>query len=141
MPFSSHRPALGGERRSFPGPTGHEYPLGRGRTLPADLAATEFYRAAGGPLRLVSAESEQDTGREPWEELYDSIDLSPGEIQMRKCVKAACRTAQTVKDVAYLLEGTYFDAYFFSEDRQRAWGYFNPEDCSFHELVGSEEDG
>jgi hypothetical protein len=90
---------------------------------------------------MVSAESEQDGGREPWEELYDSIGLSPGEIQMRQRAKRACKAAQTVVDVARLLEGTYFDAYFYSEDRQRAWGYFNPDDYSIHELDGSEEEG
>jgi len=60
---------------------------------------------------------------------------------MRQRVKAACRTAQTVKDVAHLLQGNYFNAYFFNEDWQRARGYFNPEDYSIHELVGSEENG
>ena len=91
--------------------------------------------------KLLVDAAKQGAEREPWEEYYDSIGLSPGEIQMRQRVKRACKAAQTVEDVARLLEGTYFDAYFYSEDRQRAWGYFNPDDYSIDVLEGSEEEG
>jgi len=90
---------------------------------------------------MVSPEPEQATDREPWEQLYDSIGLSPGEIQMRQRVKRLCKAARTVADVAQLLEGTYFDAHFYSEDRARAWGYFNPEDYSVYPLAGSDDAG
>ena len=90
---------------------------------------------------MVSPGPDQATDREPWEQLYDSIGLSPGEIQMRQRVKRLCKAARTVADVARLLEGTYFDAHFYSEDRARAWGYFKPEDNSVYILAGSEEDG
>ena len=92
-------------------------------------------------IREMWNADEPQTKREPWEDLYDSIGLSPGEIQMRKRVKAACRAAQTVEDVARLLEGTYFESHFYSDDRQCAWGYFDPDNYSIHKLVGSEEDG
>ena len=85
--------------------------------------------------------NETQAKSEPWEDLYDSVGLSPGEIRMRQRVKRACKTAQTVEDVAQLLEGTYFDAYFYSEDQKCAWGYFDPNDYSIHELEGSEEEG
>lgn len=71
---------------------------------------------------------ESQTSREPWEDLYDSIGLSPGEIQMRQRVKKACKTAGTAADVARLLEGTYFSVRFYSEDRTREWGYFDHDD-------------
>jgi hypothetical protein len=90
---------------------------------------------------MDSLRPDQATNREPWEQLYDSIGLSPGEIQMRQRVKRLCKAARTVADVARLLEGTYFDAHFYSEDRARAWGYFKPEDNSVYILAGSEEDG
>ncbi|MEA3440784.1 MAG: hypothetical protein U9R58_10920 [Chloroflexota bacterium] len=105
--------------------------------LGIDLPA--LYREVRQKL-LVDA-AKQGAEREPWEEYYDSIGLSPGEIQMRQQAKRLCKAAQTVEDVARLLEGTYFDAYFHSEDRQRAWGYFNPEDYSIDVLEGSEEEG
>lgn len=79
---------------------------------------------------LVAAESEPDAETEPWEELYDSIGLSPGEIAMRQRVKRTCKAARTVADVAELLEGTYFAAHFYSEDRRRAWRFFDPHDYS-----------
>jgi hypothetical protein len=67
---------------------------------------------------------------EPWEELYDSIGLSPAEIAMRRRVKALARAATTVRDVVELLEGTYFDARFQSRDGTRTWISFDPEDRS-----------
>ncbi len=90
---------------------------------------------------LVAAESEPGAETEPWEELYDSVGLSPGEIAMRQRVKRACKAARTVADVAELLEGTYFDAYFYSQDRSRAWRYFDPRDYSAWAYeTGEEED-
>jgi hypothetical protein len=65
-----------------------------------------------------------------WEELYDQIGLSAGEIRMRQRVKAACRAAQTVEDVAALVAGTYFDANFVSEDGQKLCRFFNQDDYS-----------
>ena len=84
--------------------------------------------------------NETQAKREPWEDLYDNIGLSAGEVRMRQRVKRACKTAKTVEDVAHLLEGTYFDVHFYSEDRLRAWGYFNPDDYSIQELEGNDED-
>ena len=60
---------------------------------------------------------------------------------MRQRVKAACKAARTVGEVAVLLEGTYFDASFISEDKTRAWGYLNGQDYSVFLLQGSEEKG
>jgi hypothetical protein len=65
-----------------------------------------------------------------WEMLYDQIGLSAGEIRMRQRVKAACRAAQTVEDVAALVAGTYFDANFVSEDGQKWCRFFNQDDYS-----------
>lgn len=73
---------------------------------------------------------EPSTEREPWEDLYDSIGLSPGEVRMRQRVKRACKSTRTVADVARLLKGTYFSARFYSEDRSRVWGYFDLDDYS-----------
>lgn len=65
-----------------------------------------------------------------WEILYDNIGLSPGEIRMRQRVKKACQSAKTVSDVADLLQNTYFDAHFLSEDEQHWWRYFDATDYS-----------
>ena len=90
---------------------------------------------------MVSPEPEQATDRAPWEQLYDSIGLSPGEIQIRQRVKRLCKAARTVADVARLLEGTYFDAHFYSEDRKQSWNYFDPRDYSVIVLIESEAEG
>ena len=90
---------------------------------------------------LYASEEQEENNREPWEEHYDSIGLSPGEIRMRKKVKRECKAAHTVGDVAALLRGTYFDASFISEDKKRAWGYLDENDCSVYIFDGSEEDG
>lgn len=90
---------------------------------------------------LYASEEQEANAREPWEEHYDSIGLSPGEIRMRKRVKQECKAAQTVGDVAALLRGTYFDASYISEDKKRAWGYLDEIDCSVYIFDGSEEDG
>ena len=79
---------------------------------------------------LVEDEGQGRVEREDWEVYYDSIGLSAGEISMRQRVKRLCKAAQTVGDVIKLLEGTYFDAHFSTEDQQRQWGYFDPDDCS-----------
>lgn len=79
---------------------------------------------------VVAAPEEESAPREPWETLYDSIGLSSGEVGMRQQAKRACRAAQTVADVIELLEGTYFDAHFETEDGSRAWAYFDPAECS-----------
>ena len=60
---------------------------------------------------------------------------------MRQRVKQACKAAQSVWDVAALLRGTYFDASFISEDKKRAWGYLDVNDCSVYILDGSTEEG
>lgn len=73
---------------------------------------------------------EPSTEREPWEDQYDSIGLSPGEVRMRQRVKQACKSARSVADVARLLKGTYFNARFYSEDRSRVWGYFDLDEYS-----------
>ena len=81
---------------------------------------------------------EPSTEREPWEDLYDGIGLSPGEIRMRQRIKQACKSARTVADVARLLQGTYFSACFYSEDRSREWGYFDPD--NYFVIVLNESD-
>ena len=70
-----------------------------------------------------------------WERLYDQIGLSAGEIRMRQGVKAACREAQTVGDVAELVRGTYFDAHFRSRDGERRYRYFDEGDYSASLMV------
>jgi hypothetical protein len=79
--------------------------------------------------------------REAWEDNYDHIGLSPGEVRMRQRAKQACRAAQTVEDIAALLKGTYFDAFLISEDKNRAWGYLDEDDCSVYILDGSLQEG
>ena len=83
----------------------------------------------------VSAASDAEEEREPWEELYDAIGLSPGEVAMRQRAKRAARAARTVADVVELLAGTYFDATFATEDGSRSWGYFDPADLSVVEQL------
>jgi hypothetical protein len=90
---------------------------------------------------IAANEGPDMTDRETWEDEYDRIGLSPGEIRMRQRVKAACKAARTVGEVAALLEGTYFGASFISEDKTRAWGYLDGQDCSVYLLQGSEEEG
>jgi hypothetical protein len=78
----------------------------------------------------VSAAPRGEKEREPWEDLYDSIGLSPEEIAMRQRVKQAAKAASTVADVAALLTGTYFDASFVSGDGSRRWACFDVDDLS-----------
>jgi len=78
---------------------------------------------------LIEAEDEPPP-KERWEILYDQIGLSSGEIAMRQRVKKAARNAQCVADVANLVQGTYFDARFYSSDDSRCWGHFDPSDLS-----------
>lgn len=79
---------------------------------------------------LYLQDEEQDIDRQPWEELYDSIGLSPGEIAMRRRVKELVKKVETVEGVIHLLDGTYFDAIFTYYGDPDNWGYFNPEECS-----------
>lgn len=73
----------------------------------------------------------QSTGEKPeWERLYDQIGLSPGEIRMRQRVKAECRAARTVGDVAEIVRGTYFDAHFLTTDGKKWYRFFDEEDYS-----------
>jgi hypothetical protein len=83
----------------------------------------------------VSAATPDGGAREPWEDLYDSIGLSPGEITMRQRVKRTAKAARTVADVAELLAGTYFDASFENEDGTREWSGFDPRDLSAAERL------
>ena len=78
----------------------------------------------------VSAASDAEEERESWEDFYDGIGLSPGEIAMRQRAKRAAKAARTVADVVELLAGTYFDASFGSGDGSRRWGYFDLDDLS-----------
>jgi len=80
--------------------------------------------------RMVADQVQDREEREDWEVYYDGIGLSAGEVSMRQRVKHLCKDARCVADVIKLLEGTYFDAHFTTEDQQRQWGYFNPDDCS-----------
>ncbi len=81
----------------------------------------------------VAEAGEEGREREDWEDLYDSIGLSPDEIGMRQSAKAAAKAARTVADVAKLLRGTYFDAFFETSDGSRSWGYFDAKDYSVRE--------
>ena len=65
-----------------------------------------------------------------WEKYYDSIGLSAEEVEMRRIAKQRSKAAKTVRDVAELLKGTYFDAVFSTEDGTRSWAYFDPEEFS-----------
>ena len=81
----------------------------------------------------VAEAGEEGREHEEWEGLYDSIGLSPEEIGMRQSAKAAAKAARTVADVASLLRGTYFDAFFETADGRRRWGYFDAKDYSVRE--------
>lgn len=78
----------------------------------------------------VSEASDAEEEREPWEDFYDGIGLSPGEIAMRQRAKRAAKAARTVADVVELLAGTYFDASFATGDGSRSWAYLDPDDLS-----------
>ena len=88
----------------------------------------------------VNSESHSDTKHEAWEEDYDSIGLSLDEISMRQRAKHACKAARTVADIIKLLEGTYFDAHFTTEERERTWVNFNPRNYSVLEVHEREEE-
>jgi len=90
---------------------------------------------------LMPNETTGEDLREDWEVYYDSIGLSPGEIRMRQRVKQACKAAHTVADVIELLEGTYFDVRFISEDHLKTWNNFDPETCLVRENEVIEKDG
>lgn len=80
--------------------------------------------------RRAVSDAAPDAERADWEDGYDAIGLSPGEIAMRQRAKSAAKAARTVADVIEVLDGTYFEAAFVSEDQTRAWGYFDPSDLS-----------
>ncbi len=86
-------------------------------------------------------DSESEEERQPWEDLYDSIGLSPGEIAMRKRVKKEAIAARTLADVIELVKGTYFDVILSLPGEQEAWGYFDPNDCSVSIYPGENESG
>ncbi len=88
---------------------------------------------------LIEKEEEQPP-KERWEMLYDQIGLSAGEIAMRQRVKKAARAATCVADVAELVQGTYFDARFYSLDDVHCWGYFNDADLTVCLLSEDEND-
>ncbi len=73
---------------------------------------------------------EERADKPEWETYYDSIGLSAAEMQMRRTAKLSARAARTVRDVADLLEGTYFDARFRTRDGMRTWGYLDAKDLS-----------
>jgi len=82
----------------------------------------------------------QDSGEKPeWEQLYDSIGLSAGEIRMRQRVKQACKEAQTVSDVVELVRGTYFDVDFISQDHQHCWRYFDIQRHTAEVMIRDEQ--
>ena len=80
--------------------------------------------------RAVAGASDAAEEHEPWEDLYDGIGLSPGEVAMRQRAKRRARAARTVADVVELLAGTYFEASFVSEDGGRSWASFDPGDLT-----------
>jgi hypothetical protein len=86
----------------------------------------------------IASEGTSPKEKPEWEVLYDQIGLSPGEIHMRQRVKAACRAAKTVADVAELVRGTYFDAHFVSEDGQKWCRFFNEDDHSAKLMIKDE---
>jgi len=88
----------------------------------------------------ATGEENRNETKPKWEILYDRIGLSTGEIQMRKRVKYAAKSAQTVADVANLIRDTYFDAHFYSEDDTNFWCYFNDQDYSAtHFIISNKE--
>jgi len=97
-------------------------------------------------LNLIIAETRkksideysQPSQKPKWERLYDQIGLSPCEIRMRQRVKAACLAANTVRDVAELVRGTYFDAHFYSSDGQRWYRYFDAEEYTATLMIKDE---
>ncbi len=79
-------------------------------------------------IREEQLDSGDDSHQKPpWEALYDSIGLSPGEVRMRQNVKRSCLAAKTVKDVAELLKETYFSVYFYNQNRDKCWGHLDVE--------------
>jgi hypothetical protein len=60
----------------------------------------------------------------------DSIGLSVEEMVMRKETLRDAREAKTVSDIAQLVQGTYFDAWFETIGHDRCWGYFDHWDYS-----------
>jgi len=65
-----------------------------------------------------------------WQDDYGRTNPSPSEIRTRLALKKAFKTAETVADIAKLLEGGCFTVCFESQDGTQAWGDFNPIDYS-----------
>jgi len=84
---------------------------------------------------------DRDEQREPWEDYYDSVGLSPKEISMRQRVKRIAKSTTTIAGVGALLKGTYFDASFETEDGLRAWSYFDSATSSASPLTKTESGG
>jgi hypothetical protein len=78
----------------------------------------------------VARSADPGERRESWEDAYDEIGFSAGEIAMRQRAKRAARRTTTVAEVAAVLEGTYFNAHFETEDGQRQWGYFDRKEMT-----------
>jgi hypothetical protein len=85
-------------------------------------------------------EGSSSSEKPEWERLYDQIGLSPGEIRMRQRVKAACRAAKTVADVAEIVRGTYFDAHFLTPDGKKWYRFFDEEDYSATLMIKDENE-
>lgn len=82
----------------------------------------------------------QDLGEKPgWEQLYDLIGLSAGEIHMRQRVKQACKEAQTISDVIELVRGTYFGVDFISRDHRRCWRYFDIDQHTAETMISDDQ--
>ena len=101
------------------------YDVGLSRPEELGVSLPEIYEDIR--RSIVVEEGVDSHQRESWEDLYDSIGVSPDEIRMRQRLKPDLKSVRTVTDVAKLIEGTYFDASFKTEDGNRSWGYFDGE--------------
>ena len=54
---------------------------------------------------------------------------------MRQRVKRAAKAASSVSEVAELVQDTYFDAFFYTLDESKGWGYFDGADLTVSKLV------
>lgn len=81
------------------------------------------------------SELSREAGTDGRSDEEDSIGLSAEEMVMRKETLRSAREARTVSDVAKLVQGTYFDAWFETGDHRRSWGYFEYRDRSVQPMV------
>ena len=86
----------------------------------------------------ISSEGANPGEKPEWEQLYDQIGLSPGEIRMRQRVKAECRAARTIADVAEIVRGTYFDANFLTADGNKWYRFLDEADYSARLMIKDE---